>query len=370
MNIYEELGVRTFINAVDSETVLGGSLMPKEVLQAMNEASKHFVELEELEKKASEEIAKLTRNEACFITNSAAAGLTIAVSACITGKDPMIRDSLPYIEKVQKQEVIIHRCQRNGFDFSVRQTGAKIVEIGNFMETNSYELESSINDRTACIVYFAGSIFEKGALALEEVVTIAREYSIPVIVDAAAQLPPVENLWLYTEMGADMVIFSGGKTLRGPQASGLILGKKSFIEACRMNASPNYSIGRSMKIGKEEIVGLLYAVRRYISLDHEKQSEFYEQSVKKIIESLNFPPFIKVKRLYPGPVGQHYPRAGIYFQTFSEAEKIYIELKEGSPSIRTTLSIYDNSIIINPLHLDEEEIDIIIERLNMLLSNH
>mgnify|MGYP002622555145 CR=1 FL=1 len=368
MNIYDRLGVRTLINAVDTYTAIGGSLIPAEVMDAMVEASKYFVSIEELQDKAGERIARLTRNESACVTSGAAAGLALATAACVTGENPALAARLPDTRGM-KNEVIIHRCQRNGYDHAVRQIGVQIVEIGFVDGTHPWELEAAINERTACIVYFAASVYSRGALPLEQVIEIGNKHGVPVIVDAAAQLPPVENLWKYTELGAAAAIFSGGKTLRGPQSTGLVVGKSSLIRACRVNANPRHSIGRSMKLGKEEIVGLLAAVERYVSLDHEQTSETLERCVREMGERMALLG-LRTKRLYPGPVGQTYPRLAVYPDNKNgwSAERLQAELAAGTPGIMVGLTEDKHAVIVNPLQLTEEEVRIVMSRIRQVIE--
>lgn len=369
MNYYDKLGIKKLINAVDTYTIIGGSTMPDEVINAMVDASKHFVNLDQLQEKAGEHIASLTKNEGAYITSGAAAGLAISTAACITGTNPAKAEQLPNTSNL-KSEVIIHRCQRNGYDHAIRQVGVKLVEIGNVDITYTWQLENAINDRTACIVYFMASVFSKGALPLSEVIRIGKNYGIPVIVDAAAQLPPVENLWKYTHMGADLVVFSGGKTLRGPQSSGVVLGKKELVEACKINGNPNHSLGRSMKVGKEEMVGLLAAIERYINLDHQKITNQLEGMVSTFQKKLNFPG-VTVVRLFPGPVGQTYPRALVRFSQESKysAIDVKVKLENGDPCIIVGLTEDKSGVIINPLNLQNNEMDIIINRITKIVLN-
>ena len=171
-----------------------------------------------------EHIAKLTRNEAAFVTSGSAAGLVLTTAACIAGSDPAKMDRLPHSEGL-KNEIIIHRFQRNHYDINIRQAGAQLVEIGGHRTTHPWELEEAIGERTAGIVYFPGRYVGPNILPLERVIETAKARGVPVIVDAAAQMPPSDNFWHYTEMGADLAIFSGGKSLAGPQNTGLILGR-------------------------------------------------------------------------------------------------------------------------------------------------
>src|SRR4051794_41235921 len=276
MTGYADLGVTPIINASATLTRVGGSRMPKPVMDAMAAGTEAFVDLEELQRRAGERIATLTRNEACYICSGAAAGIAIAVAACITGADPAKIARLPHFDG-PPAEVVIHRAHRNGYDHAARQTGATLVEIGMAHSTQRWELEAAIGPQTACVLYFAGAHYAEGALPLSEVVEVAHERGVPVLVDAAAQIPPVAALWQYTrELGADIAIFSGGKGLRGPQSSGLVLGKREIVEACYPNGSPNQSIGRPMKVGKEETLGILAAIEWSLSQDEAAVLAGYE----------------------------------------------------------------------------------------------
>ena len=251
MDIYTQLGIRPIINASATLTKLGGSLMPPEVMEAMAAASRHFVDLNVLQRAVGDRIAALTGNEAAYVSSGAAAGLTLATAACIAGKDPAAIAQMPDLTGL-KNEVIIHRTHRNGYDHAVRQAGVRVVEIGSQAGTTAQDLEQAISAQTVAIFWFQGAMTGHGDLPLPEVIRVAKDHDIPVIVDAAAQLPPVSNLWHFTvELGAALVVFSGGKDLRGPQSSGLILGRRDLIEACALNGCPNHSIGRPMKVGKE-----------------------------------------------------------------------------------------------------------------------
>src|SRR4051812_25640661 len=186
---YAELGALPVINAAATLTRLGGSRMPPEVVEAMAAAAATFVDLDDLQRRVGARIASLTHNEACYVSSGAAAGMAITVSACITGTDRARIARLPASDG-EPPEVIVHRSQRNGYDHAARQTGARLVEIGLARSTQDWELESAFSARTACVLYFAGSLFEHGALPLERVVEMAHARGVPVIVDAAAQIPP------------------------------------------------------------------------------------------------------------------------------------------------------------------------------------
>ncbi|MCD9021652.1 aminotransferase class V-fold PLP-dependent enzyme [Cohnella silvisoli] len=365
MSIYDQLNVKTLINAADSYTIIGGSRMPAEVMAAMSEAGKFFVGIEELHDRVGERIALLTRNEAAMVTNGAAAGLAITAAACLAGINAEQAQSLPIVGH-KRREIIIHKSQRNGFENAIVQAGAELIEIGQANGTSEADLENAISERTAAIVYFAGIRYEKGAVPLDRVIAIADKHRVPVIVDAAAQLPPIDNLWAYTQAGAAMVIFSGGKTLRGPQSSGFIVGQKAWIAACRMNGSPHVSIGRPMKVGKEEMVGLLAAVERYAGLDHEAEKERNEMAVATICQRLNSLGYAAARE-YPGPTGQDYAIVKVAMGTTGkQAEDVQAWLKSADPAIWVGISEDGASLLVNPLHLQEDEIEMVLAQFEAL----
>jgi D-glucosaminate-6-phosphate ammonia-lyase len=368
MSIYDELGIRPIVNASATLTRLGGSVMEPEVVQAMVEASKHFINLDDLQLRVGEKLAELTHNEAAYVSCGAAAGVALATAACVAGTDPAAIQQLPDVTGL-KNEVIIHKSHRNGYDHAVRQVGVKVVEIGFATSTAPWELEAAINERTAAIFWFQGAMTGHGDLPLETVIEIANRHNVPVIVDAAAQLPPVENLWRFTQMGAALAIFSGGKDLHGPQSSGLVLGRKDLIEAIRANGSPNHSIGRPMKVGKEEMVGLLTAVRLYIKRDHEARASQDDEVVTGWCSTLNQLPGIQAERSFPNEAGQPLPRAKVSIDSEKAGmsrDQVVAALAEGTPSILVSTGGSD-SIYLNPMTLADGEEQIVLDRLLEIL---
>src|ERR1700730_8074785 len=304
-NYYSDLGVRPVINAAATLTRLGGSRMPAPVRDAMRAGADAFVDLVELQAAVGRRIAELTGNEACYVSSGAAAGVAIAIAACITDGGGSSVTTLPHIDG-PAPEVIVFRSQRNGYDQAARQTGARMVEIG----AQPGELEAAFSPQTVCVLYFAGAHYASGALPLEEVIAIAHAANVRVFVDAAAQIPPVANLWHFTrELGADAAIFSGGKGLRGPQSSGLVLGGHGLIDACVPNGPPNHSVGRPMKVGKEELLGILAAVEWSLQQDEAALLAGYETSVQRWIAGLADVPGVRVERGYPSEAGQPHARA-------------------------------------------------------------
>lgn len=370
MGIYDELGIKPIVNASATLTRLGGSIMPPEVLAAMEEASRSFVDLDELQMRVGERLAELTRNEAAYVSSGAAAGLVLAAAACITGSDPAAINQLPDLTGL-KNEVIVHRAHRNGYDHAVRQVGVKLVEIGTSLGTHEWELESAINENTAAVFWFQGAMTGRGDLPLQTVCDIANAHEVPVIVDAAAQLPPTENLWRFTQMGAALAVFSGGKDLRGPQSSGLIVGRKDLVDAIRLNGNPNHSIGRPMKVGKEEMVGLLKAVEMYLSIDQEGRASQDEETVIGWNTRLNAVPGVSAVRSFPNEAGQPLPRTAVRIdadKVGKNRDAVVAELLGGSPSI--AVSIFDDDgIFLNPMTLAEGEEDILADRMIKILTS-
>jgi len=246
----------------------------------------------------------------------------------------------------------------------------KIVEIGAESGTSPEDLENAINDKTAAIFYFYNAVRMGGLVPLEKGIEIAKKRGVPLIVDAAAQIPPVENLWNFTHMGADLVIFSGGKGLCGPQSSGLIVGRKDLVDACALNSNPRCHIGRPMKVGKEEIVGLWAAIRWYLNLDHKKMMQTYEDQVAYAIDELSVLDGVTVKRDFPSEAGQPMPRAEIIFDEDIlgiKRDEIFAQLRSGEPSIELA-GAGANGIFMNPQTLEPGQEKIIIEKIKEIIS--
>src|ERR1700690_1535847 len=275
-SIYEELGVRPFINAAGAYSIFGGALMREEVLEGMQEVSRRSVSIVELQEAVGRKIAGMLGCEAALVTAGCASSLLLATAACLAGSDLEKVRRLPEIIGI-KNEVIMQRAHRFEKDHAFRNAGAKIVEI----ETVE-ELKAAVSERTA-MLFFLNSADTKGKIRREEFARLANGLKIPVLIDAAADLPPVENLRILTRMGFDLVGFSGGKSLRGPQCSGLLLGRKDLIEAAFMNDSPRSDgVGRVSKVGKEEIVGLYRALQIFLAADHAAEWKEWERRVAGI----------------------------------------------------------------------------------------
>ncbi|GHV33528.1 L-seryl-tRNA selenium transferase [Synergistales bacterium] len=366
LSIYEQLKVKTAVNAWGTVTKVGGSKMAPEVLEAMAEASKHYVEIAALHEAAGRRVAELLGVEACCITCGAAAGIAISAAACMTRGDAAKKLQLPDTTGMP-DEALVLKCHRTLYDQAMLLSGVKAKEIGTVSFACVEQVEAAISDRSAFFFYASEAEPMRGSIDLNKIIPILKKRNVPVVVDAAAEVPPKSNIRKYLDMGADLVIFSGGKELRGPQSSGLILGGTSLIAACDANCCPNYSIGRSMKIDKETIAGIVKAVELFAAKDYDKQIAIWESMVHRITEELSKSPYATVREGFPIEPGiQPADLLRAYVKpTRKSAERLYTELLERDPQIYTGLSGHE--LAVNPQCLEEEEIPVLVKAFKELL---
>jgi D-glucosaminate-6-phosphate ammonia-lyase len=330
-DFFKELGVKPFINAAGTYTVMTASLMWPEVVEAINYGSKKFVPLNDLHDAVGRRIAELVGVEAVMVTSGAAAALTVGTAACVAGKNPDWIRRLPDIAATDmKSEVIIQRPHRYGYDHAVRNCGVQRIEV----ET-AEELESAISSRTAMMLFF-NDAEPRGAIKAEEFVALGKKHGVPTFNDAAADVPPTENLSKYNKMGFDLVTYSGGKGLKGPQSAGLLFGRKDLIEAARMNCSPNGdTIGRGLKVNKEEMLGMMVAVERYLKRDADAEWREWERRARTISDSATGNKAVQAE-VYVPPIANHVPHVRL---TWSKADlnllanDVRRQLREGEPVI-------------------------------------
>jgi L-seryl-tRNA(Ser) seleniumtransferase len=334
---FKELGIRPFINAAGTYTTLTASLMQPEVVQAIDYASKQFVHLIELHDAVGKRIASLVGSEAAMVTAGAASALTLGTAACITGTDQALIRRLPDTAGM-KNEVIIQKSHRYGYDHAVRNCGIRFVEI----ETRE-ELERAVNDRTAMML-FLNENDPLGKIKAAEYVELGKKHHIPTMTDAAADAPPVERLSQFTKMGFDLVVFSGGKGIRWPQSAGLLLGRQDLIAAARLNGPPNSdAIGRGMKVNKEEYLGMMVAVEHFVKMDHAAEWREWEKRVKVIADSVGPISGVKAEPFVP-EIANSVPHLRISWDpsaikiTADEAKK---RLRDGDPSIELRPGAHD-----------------------------
>lgn len=326
--LYASLGVKPVINGVGVVTVLGGSIMPPEVIKAMEEASRFFIPLPELERKVGARIAELVQAPAAMVTCGAASAITVGTAACLSQGDAKKLRQLPGREGI-KYEVIQQKTHRSGYEHQMELCGAKVVTV----ETRK-ELEAAINERTG-MMFFLNKAEHDGQIKSGEFIKIAKERGVPTMNDAASDATPKENLWKYTKQGFDLVIFSGGKALRGPQASGLLLGRKDLIEAAYPAMSPYGGIGRGMKVGKEELCGVLAAVERYLKVDHAAEYQVLEGRVASIREAVKGVKGIATERHIP-VIANEVPHVVVKWDEAARgmtAQQVQEKLMGGDPAI-------------------------------------
>lgn len=302
-SLYESIGVTPLVNCRGTFTIITGSLTLPEVKHAMDEASRHYVHLDELMLAVGQRLAELTQADWGIVTAGCAAALTHATSACIAGADPEKMQRMPKLEGM-KNEVIIPLHSRNVYDHAVRMTGVNVIEIGS-----PEQLESSINARTAMIMIMSSPRAESGPLSTENICKIARARKIPVIVDAAAETLTIPNKHL--QRGANMVSYSGGKCLRGPQAAGILLGQKDLLQAAWINSAPHHAFGRSLKVGKEEIMGMLAAVEMWVKRDHQAEWAQWEAWLNVIGTRVTSVSGVTTEILQPEDLSNHAPQLRI-----------------------------------------------------------
>ena len=365
MVTYRDLGVRPFINASGTITTLGGSLMPPEVLDVMREAAGAFADLNDLNLKAGEYLARRIGVEAAFVSCGAASGMQLAAAACLTGTEPSRIRDLPHTEGWKNEFVISTVDSHTYIHQGIEVCGGRLVRVGTKSEVTTDDLLGGIGENTAAVVHFLGA---QSKDQLREVIAGAQERGAPVIVDAAAQLPPRLHLTELVGMGVSLAVFSGGKGLRGPQNSGLVLGKGPAVEAVRLNSSPYSAIGRGMKVGKEEIMGLVAAVNRFLKGSDEEDRMTWEWRASCVLRALEGVPGI---RAHMGQEGQSAspdfaPRAYVYLGDEGRAEDVVRAMREGDPSV--VLRRCPNGIVVDPMTLKSGEEESVAERLKEVLT--
>jgi L-seryl-tRNA(Ser) seleniumtransferase len=362
-DFFKELGIRTFINAAGTYTSMTGSLMPEEVTQAISYGASEYVNLDDLQDKVGERIAELLSCEYATVTSGCFGAMSIAMAGVLCGDDPKKVKQLPRTEG-WANEVIIQEGHQIGYAQALTNVGAKVVLV-----KTAKELEKAISKKTALLWYLNANT-ENGAIRWEEFVALGEKHNIPTFIDCAADVPPVSNLFRFTKMGFDMVAFSGGKGLRGPQSAGLLLGKRKYIEAARMHTPPRgETIGRGMKVNKEEVLGMLVALEMYLQKDHEKEWKLWEDQIDLISNRAKTVAGVRTEIHVPKHAN-HVPSLRIRWDqnkvkiTPNEARK---QLREGHPSIQTVGN--NESIGITTWMMVPGQERIVAKRLQEILRN-
>ena len=366
---YQRLGVNPVINAAGSVTKYGGTRTRPEVLEVMTGAARIMVNVEELNRKAGEEIARLTGAEAGFVCSGAAGGLVLQAAACIAGKDPVKMRQLPDTTGM-KDEFIIQNMHRFPYEQAYRAGGAKLVEIGDSRYSHPWELEGAIGENTAAVAFLCAPMTNRRAIPLEQVCEIAHSKGVPVVVDAASMLPPRENLKKFLADGADMVSFSGGKGIRGPQGTGILCGRADLIEAAAAHANPAQFLGRPMKVAKEEVIGLITALNIFLEEDEESEMQAYRALAEQVVDALSEVPGLKITLEHDNHdylIPHAVMKFGPDWQGPSRNE-ILNAMADGAPPIYLHFLGQPDELAVDPLNLTEEENILVISRLREKLT--
>ena len=361
---FKELGIRTFINAAGTYTSMTGSLMPKEVIDAINYGSLEYVNLDELQDKVGERIAELLECEYATVSSGCFGAMSIAMAGVMSGKDPKKIKQLPDTTGL-RNEVILQESHTIGYAQALTNVGAKLVKV-----KTAEELENAINEKTA-MLWFLNANTDRGDIKWEEFVSLGKKHNIPTFIDCAADVPPVDNLFKFTRIGFDMVAFSGGKGLRGPQSAGLLLGKKEFIEAARLHTPPRgETIGRGMKVNKEEVLGMLAALELYLSKDHQAEWKMWEDQIDLISESAKSVSGVETTIHVP-PHANHVPSLKIRWDQSKvniSPDNVRKILRDGSPSIETVGN--KNEIGITTWMMVPGQEKIVAKKIKKILKSH
>ena len=366
---YQRLGVNPVINAAGSVTKYGGTRTRPEVLEVMTGAARIMVNVEELNHKAGKEIARLTGAEAGFVCSGAAGGLVLQAAACIAGKDPVKMRQLPDTTGM-KDEFIIQNMHRFPYEQAYRAGGAKLVEIGDSRYSHPWELEGAIGENTAAVAFLCAPMTNRRAIPLKQVCEIAHSKGVPVVVDAASMLPPRENLKKFLADGADMVSFSGGKGIRGPQGTGILCGRADLIEAAAAHANPAQFLGRPLKVAKEEVIGLITALNMFLEEDEESEMQAYRALAEQVVDALSEVPGLKITLEHDNH-DYLIPHAVMKFGPDwrgPSRDEILNAMADGDPPIYLHFLGQPDELAVDPLNLTEEENILVISRLREKLT--
>jgi len=367
-NPYEELGIPTVINCEGTMTMLGGSLPHPQLEAVMFMAGKHFVSIPDLEVAAGNRIAqmlKLPEGYTALVTSGAAAAIQSGLAGILTGDNEALIRQIPDLTGM-KSEVIIQKTHRNPFDHQLRTTGVKLVEI----ETRE-QLRRAVSDRTA-MMHFSNFANEAGQIKVDEWVKLAKEYKIPCMNDAAADTPPVSHLWDYANMGYDLITFSGGKAIRGPQCAGMLLGRKDLVAYALLNNSPHEdTIGRSQKVGKEEIIGMVKALELFLAEDHDALAKEWQARLQGISQQITKVPGVRTSFFMPN-IANHVPHMQITWDSkiALTPEQVSKTLKSSKPSIVMGGGEGKPGLAMNSFMLQPGEDKIVAEQLVKLFREH
>lgn len=364
-DLFKEFGIRTFINGRGTITAMSGSLMHDEVLDAIKATSRNFCMIDELQDKVGAKIAELCHSESAVVTSGAFSALTLGLAGVLTGTDEQKVRQLPHLEGTgMKSEVICQRRHDIAYNHAFLNTGCKIVMIDT-----AEELRNAINEKTA-LLFFLNINADRGQIGHEEWLKIAREHNVPTLIDMAADVPPVENLWRFNDMGFDLVCVSGGKAMRGPQSAGLLLGRKRFIDGARLSMFPRgFNVGRGMKVNKEEIFGMYIALEKFINEDHDKVWRSWESRTAVVADQVKRVDGVTTEVTVP-ELGNVTPNLHISWDAAKipvNGNELAERLRNGSPSIEI-VGGRENKVWLTVWMMQEGEEKIVAKRIHEELT--
>ncbi len=367
-NLLNELGIRTFINAAGTYTTMTASLMDDEVMNAIDYSAKEFCMLNEVQDKVGEKIAQMVHAEAAMVTAGAFSALTLGTAGILTGMDQAKVKQIPHRleESGIKSEVILQKGHFDGYEQALYNTGVTIIPVETADDVNK-----AVNEKTASM-HFLNCNAPEGKIMHEEWLQLAKQHNLPATIDIAADVPPVSNLWKYNDMGFSFVALSGGKAIRGPQSTGILMGKKDIIAAARLNDSPNgVTIGRGMKVNKEEMLGMYAALDAYVNKDHDKEWKMWQDNVGYINDAVKNIKGVTTEITVP-PIANHTPKLKIAWDKNiirTTRENLGDKLRNGNPSIEViSWGDEDNSISLTVFMLKKGEEKIVARRIKEELS--
>jgi L-seryl-tRNA(Ser) seleniumtransferase len=361
-DLIKELGLRTFINAAGTYTSHTASIMHDEVMEAINSASKQFVMISDVQNAVGTKIAALCRAEAAMVTAGCFSADMLGAAAALTRTDRAKAGRLPDVSGFDKNEVVVQK----GHEYVNALVKTGIIPV--YVET-AEELEKAVGPKTA-LMFFCNCNAPQSKIQHKEWLEVAKKHNIPTLIDIAADVPPVTNLWKFQEMGFDMVAISGGKGLCGPQSAGILMGKKEMIDAARLNGFPSGGFGRGMKVNKEEMLGMYAAIERYVNLDHDKEWKMWEDQIGVIENAFTKYKGVTTKIDVP-EVANHTPLLKVFFDPALvkiTTRDFITKLREGSPSIETTPGIRDSPLSFTVFMLKPGEEKIVASRIREELS--
>ena len=356
---YLQLGVRPILNAAGHMTDYGGSIPDPRVLTAMHRAAEQFVEIRALQSAVHKRLAELTRNDAAYVTCGATAAIYLATAAAVSEHYGAVIDSVSQ-DRIQQSIVLVPAGCRSPYDVAVRQCGVQLREVTG----GAAQLKRLISPDVVAVLHAPAAWNEPGTPSLKDVASVAHDAGLPLIVDAAAQIPPVANLWAITSAGATVAIFSGGKSLAGPQSTGLLLGREHLIAWIGRIGFPNDGFGRMFKVGRDELVGILTAVEIVLDAEEQTRVEWFEAQVSRFVDALSGHPFLVVSREFPNIAGQPIPFVLVRSKDATVGTAaLAAELRAGEPSVVVGpvpgRSDLHDGFIVNPLALRNDDMQTI-----------